>query len=163
MEHSIENARLAQLAAPDLERVRRALATAFSASTRRAYLGHWKAFRAWAGERGYDCEPASPETVAAHLATLAETAGVSALKVRRAAIGAVHRAAGLPDPAASELVKRALGGLTRRADATSRQAAPLTADALAAIRSTALRRRTSRRGYRELRITLKSLELTNYG
>ena len=42
--------------------------------------------------------PAAPETVAAHLANLAETVSTSTLKVRRAAVGAAHRAGdGRPD------------------------------------------------------------------
>ena len=36
-----------------------------AANTRRAYLGHWEAFQAWAERRGYTPAPAAPETVAA--------------------------------------------------------------------------------------------------
>ena len=129
------------LSADDRVRVRQALAAALAPSTRRAYLGHWDAFQNWAERQGYAAAPASPETVAAHLADIAGTAGASTLRVRRAAIGAAHRATGLPDPAASELVKRALSGLARLAARPARQAAPLTATALAAIRATACRRR----------------------
>lgn len=126
-----------ELSVADQDRVRRALAASFAASTRRAYLGHWQAFEEWARQSGYDSVPAMPETVAAHLAVMAETASASTLRVRRAAIGATHRAAGLPDPTASELVKRALGGLVRQVGTDRRQARPLTAKGLAAIRATA--------------------------
>ena len=85
----------AALAAPDAERVRQALAAALAENTRRAYLGHWAAFSGWCAENGYSPAPAAPETVAAHLASFAETVAASTLKVRRAAIGAAHRAAGL--------------------------------------------------------------------
>ena len=127
------------LAAADRTRLREALGSSLSASTRRAYLGHWAAFEAWAAGRGYRALPAAPATVAAHLAELAEAqdASVSTLRVRRAAVGAVHRAKGLPDPAADELVRKALAGLARKFARPQRQAAPLSEASLAAIRATA--------------------------
>ena len=130
------------LAAADRARVRQALAVALAPSTRRVYLGHWDAFRAWTERHGYPDAPAAPEAVAAHLAAIAGTAGASTLKVRRAAIGAAHLAAGLPDPTASELVKRTLSGLVKQTARPARQAAPLTATAIAAIRATACQRRS---------------------
>ena len=136
------------LAASDAERVRRALAASLSENTRRAYLGHWAAFGAWCGENGYAPAPAAPQTVAAHLAALAETVSAATLKVRRAAIGAAHRAAGLADPAASELVKRALAGLVRENAAPQRQARALGLAELAAIRATARAPRTGRQSGR---------------
>ena len=146
MTHGSEIARreslAAALSAADRDRVRKALAAALAPNTRRAYLGHWDAFRAWAERQGYASAPAAPAAVAAHLAAIAETAGASTLKVRRAAIGAAHRAAGLPDPTTSELVKRALSGLVKQAARPVRQASPLTATALAAIRATACQRRS---------------------
>ncbi len=128
----------------DKDRVERALSESLAPRTRYAYLSHWKAFQDWAAEQEYTADPATPVTVAAHLVTLAETANASAstLRVRRAAIGAAHRAAGYADPAASEVVKRALGGLVRKIGNAQRQAAPLTAKALAAIRATASVRRS---------------------
>ena len=117
-------------------------------NTRRAYLGHWAAFGNWCGQHGYSPAPASPDTVAAHLANLAETVSVATLKVRRAAIGAAHRAAGLDDPAGGELVRRALAGLARKNAAPQRQARALGLAELAAIRATATRPRTGRQSGR---------------
>ena len=131
------------LAASDAERVRRALAASLSENTRRAYLGHWAAFGAWCRMQGYPAAPAAPGTVAAHLAAIAGTVAASTLKVRRAAIGAAHRAAGLDDPAGSELVKRALAGLVRERAAPQRQARALDLAALAAIRATACQPRSN--------------------
>ncbi len=136
------------LATSDAERVRRALASALAANTRRAYLGHWAAFGAWCSGHGYAPAPALPETVAAHLAALAETVSAATLKVRRAAIGAAHRAAGLDDPAGSELVKRALAGLVRENAAPQRQARALGLAELAAIKATACQPRTGRQSGR---------------
>ncbi len=136
------------LALSDAERVRKALAASLSENTRRAYLGHWAAFSGWCERNGYSPAPAAPETVAAHLAALAETASAATLKVRRAAIGAAHRAAGLGDPTGSELVKRTLAGLVRESAAPQRQARALGLAELAAIRATACSRRTGRQSGR---------------
>ncbi|MDE0101010.1 MAG: tyrosine-type recombinase/integrase [Bryobacterales bacterium] len=130
------------LSPADRQLVRRALAGALAPATRRAYLAHWAAFEAWAAGRGYDALPSLPETVAAHLAHLAASASVSTLRVRRAAVGAVHRARGLSDPTASELVGKTLVGLARQTARPQMQARPLSDADLAAIRATALRRRT---------------------
>lgn len=126
----------------DQERVRKALSASLAASTRYAYLRHWKAFEEWAASRNYTVAPAKPETVAAHLADFGRTARASTLRVRRAAIGAAHRAAKFPDPTANEVVKRALGGLVRQIGDSQRQAAPLTAWALDKIRATACLQRS---------------------
>ena len=136
------------LAAGDAERVRRALAASLAENTRRAYLGHWAAFGEWCAEHDYSPAPAAPETVAAHLAVIAETASASTLKVRRAAVGAAHRAAGLADPADSELVKRTLAGLVRERAAPQLQARALGLAELAAIRATACQPRTGRQSGR---------------
>lgn len=126
------------LSTGDRERVHRALADSLSVNTRRAYLGHWAAFESWAARRGYTSLPARPDTMAAHLADLAADASISTLRVRSAAIGAVHRAKGLPSPATHELVRKAIAGLARRRGRTRRQARPLSEADMAAIRATAL-------------------------
>ena len=134
----------AGLAAGDAERVRKALSASLAENTRRAYLGHWRAFEGWCSRHGYAPAPAAPQTVAAHLAAIAGAASASTLKVRRAAIGAAHRASGLDDPAGSELVRRALAGLVRERAAPQRQARALGLAELAAIRATACQARTGR-------------------
>lgn len=132
-----------------------------AANTRRAYLSQWEAFQAWAEPRGYRTAPASAEIVAAHLAELAKTGGAATLKMRRAAIGAVHRASGLADPTAGELVKRTLAGLVRQVGAAPRQAAPLTAAALEAIRATACLPRRGRAGRLERAATAQARGLVD--
>ena len=111
-------------------------------------LGHWQAFFSWCERNGYFPAPASAETVAAHLAAIAETVSASTLKVRRAVVGAAHRAAGLDDPAGTELVKKALAGLVRERAAPQRQARALGLAELAAIRATACQPRTGRQSGR---------------
>lgn len=96
----------------------------------------------------YSPAPAAPETVAAHLAAVAETVSAATLKVRRAAVGAAHRAAGLADPTGSELVRKALAGLVREHAAPQRQARALGLAELAAIRATARQPRRGRQSGR---------------
>ena len=136
------------LAASDADRVRKALASALAENTRRAYLGHWAAFAAWCRMQGYPAAPAAPEHVAAHLAALAETVSASTLKVRRAALGAAHRASGMDDPTGSELVRKTLAGLVRERAAPQRQARALGLAELAAIRATACAPRSGRQSGR---------------
>ena len=127
----------------DRDLVRRALADALAPATRRAYLGHWAAFEAWAAARGCRALPAAPAALALHLAELGESGlGVSTLRLRRTAVGAVHRARGFPDPSAAETVGKALAGIVRRIARPPRQAAPLSDADLAAIRATACLPRT---------------------
>ncbi len=137
----------------DLRRVQEALAAALSPNTRRAYLSHWEAFQKWAAGRGLPFAPATPDTVATHLAELAETARPSTLRVRSCAIKAAHKTAGLADPTTDTRVRGTLAGLARQAAARglggSRQAPGLTATALAAIRGTAGQRRSGGSGRRE--------------
>ncbi len=121
-----------------------------SAATRVAYGNAWKHFVAWAEEQGHDYLPAAPETVAAHLVARAdEGLSRSTLAIARAAIGHMHREAGVADPTASPGVKRVLRGLSRRIARTrggQKQATGLTAVGLAAIRATACLPRTGPTG-----------------
>ena len=89
--------------------------------------------------------PAAPATVAAYLAARSEAGrSLSSLHLARQAIRAAHLEAGDADPSASEGVRRVLRGLSRQraGQGGRRQAAALTAEALAAIRATAGNRRT---------------------
>ena len=88
--------------------------------------------------------PASPALVAAYLACLAEERGMSVATVRlhKAALAAVHKAAGHPDPTDNEPVKQIMKGIARAHGRPQKQAKPLTAEALAAVKATAKSRRT---------------------
>ena len=126
---------------------------ALSPKTRTDYGAAWNRFVEWADRQGYDALPAAPETVAAYLATRAES-GLSPASVRldRAAIRAAHLAATLPTPTDHPAVARVTRGLTRAAAATRpapQQAAGLTSEALAAVRATAHLPRTGPGGRTE--------------
>lgn len=110
-----------ELAARDAERVHRALASSLAENTRRAYLGHWAAFSEWCEDHDYFPAPADPETIAAHLAVLVETASASTLKVRRAELGTAHRAAAEQAASGQPRLARARGG---RPGAASSQQVP---------------------------------------
>ena len=75
-----------------------------SAHTQRAYATDWADFTAWCAAAGATALPATPQTVAGHLASLAGRLGPSGLRRRLAAIADRHRRAGQAwDPAQPEL------------------------------------------------------------
>ena len=132
----------------DDDRVVAAIDASRSDSTRRQYHYGWSAWTKWAAANGHAALPAAPEAVAAYLAARAEQ-GVSAstLNAARAAIGAVHRDAGEPDPTAHDVVRRALKGLRRQAAGRGPgQAEAITADDFAAVLATACNPRKTGRG-----------------
>ena len=136
---------------PHVERIQAAAAYAFAPNTRRAYRTAWAGFARWADGEGLQAIPAAPAAVAAYLAARSEAGrSLSSLQLARQAIRAAYVEAGETDPTASEGVRRVLRGLSRqRAGQGRRQAAALTAEALAAIRATAAAPRTGPTGRTE--------------
>ena len=128
----------------DLARLRHSLDSSVSDNTRTAYASAWKSFESWDQGRGALSLPASPPLVAAYLAYLAEERRLSVATVRlhKAALAAVHKAAGHPDPTDNEPVKQIMKGIARAHGKPQKQAKPLTAEALAAVKATAKSRRT---------------------
>ena len=100
--------------------------------------------------------PPIPVHIAAYLVDRAQTGrSLSTIKHARAAVAHAHKEAGMPDPCKNEGVRRVLRGLSRQAaeaGRVSKQAAALTAEALAAIRATALRPRTGPTGRTESKV-----------
>lgn len=117
--------------------VARALAASLSDHTRRLYRSQGRMFARWCAAHGVSPLPATPETVARYLTARAEAgAKVGTVHTARAAIAAMHT--GRPDnPCHSALVRSTVRGLARLYRQPQRQAAPLTADVLAAIFATA--------------------------
>lgn len=132
------------------ERIEAAAADVLSANTSRAYARAWSA---WCVAEDVDPLPAHPVHVAAYLAERGEAgAGISTLRTAVAAIAHEHGSRGAPSPAIHPGVRRVLRGIARRHASegrTPQQAAALTAEALAAIRATAHRPRTSPGGRTE--------------
>jgi site-specific recombinase XerD len=67
-------------------------------ATLRAYQSSWQAFLDWCALAGHQALPATPATVAEHLASLAATHSRASLAKRLSAIGQYHRLAGTPSP-----------------------------------------------------------------
>ena len=128
------------------QRVSDALENAQSVNTRRNYAGQLRQFQSWCHQENYSALPAQSEVVAAYVAELAdEGKSMSTIRLAVAAIVDAHRRVGLESPQTAG-VTETLRGLSRQVGASQRQAKPLDADALAAIRATAFTPRRSRGG-----------------
>ena len=141
----------AGLTTADLARLRHSLDSSVSDNTRTMYNSAWHGFESWTQARGALSLPASPPLVAAYLAHLAEERRLSVATVRlhKAALAAVHKAAGHDDPTDNEGVRRIMPGIARAHGKAQRQAKPLTAEALAAVKATARGRRPLGNGKRQ--------------
>ena len=69
---------------------------------------------------------------------------MATVRLHRSAIAALHKAAGQRDPTDNEGVKRLMHGISSSHGKAQRQAKPLTAEALAAVKATAKSRRPVR-------------------
>ena len=128
------------------KRVADALESAQSENTRRNYAGQFRKFCAWCEHDGQSPLPASPEVVAVYAADLVdEGKSMSTVRLAVSAIVDAHRRVGLESPVNAG-VSETLRGLSRQVGVSQKQARPLDADALAAIRATALNPRKSRGG-----------------
>ena len=129
----------ANLTPTDIQRIRQSLDHSVSDNTRKMYASAWRSFQAWALGRGNLYLPASPQVVAAYLAHQAEerSLSVATIRLHKAALAAVHKTHGHDDPTDHEGVSRIMKGIARTHGRSQRQAKPLTAEALAAVRATA--------------------------
>ena len=66
---------------------------------------------------------------------------VATVRLHKAALAAIHKAAGHADPTDNEPVKQIMKGIARAQGRPQKQAKPLTAEALAAVKATAKSRR----------------------
>lgn len=105
-------------------------------STMRAYRSDAALFDAWCAEHELPAFPAEPATVAAFLASEADR-GVKASTINRraSAIRFAHKARDLPDPTASEQVRRVNRGIRRTIGTAVTQKAPATAEIVSAMLS----------------------------
>ena len=91
------------IAVGEIATARRYADASRAASTQRAYTSDWRRFSTWCASRGLDTLPADPRAVAVFLAAEAETGSAPPTIGRRlAAIGWMHRRAGLQPPQARE-------------------------------------------------------------
>ena len=94
-------------------------------ATLRAYATDWKSFAAFCALHGLDALPGRQTTVAAYVASLAETHRPSTIQRRLASISTAHRAAGYESPTTSELVRSTLLGVKRSKGTAKRQVLPV--------------------------------------
>ena len=144
-------ARLAQadaLTASDVANLSAVFDHEIARNTMTNYRAQWNNFVVWATAKGIRTLPSDPAQVAAYLAERIEELGhrPATLRVAASAIAFVHRNAGLEDPCASLEVKKTLRCATRKAGRHQKQAEALTAEAMAAIESTACEPRLGRGG-----------------
>ena len=127
-------------------RVADALESAQSENTRKNYASQFGKFRSWCEQEGYSSLPVQPEVLAAYAAELAgDGKSMSTIRLAVASIVDAHRRVGLESPQNAGITET-LRGLSRQVGVSQKQARPLDADALAAIRATALNPRRSRGG-----------------
>ena len=127
-------------------RVADALESAQSENTRKNYASQFGKFRTWCEQENYSWLPVQPEVLAAYAVKLADDGkSMSAIRLAVAAVVDAHRRVGQESPQTAG-VSETLRGLTRQLGVSQKQARPLDADALAAIRATALNPRISREG-----------------
>ncbi|RAI54549.1 tyrosine-type recombinase/integrase [Roseicella frigidaeris] len=97
-----------------------------SPATLRAYQSSWQAFLDWCALAGRQALPATPATVAEHLASLAATHSRASLAKRLSAIGQYHRLAGHAFAASHPVIHHTLRGIHRQHGRPARRAAALT-------------------------------------
>jgi site-specific recombinase XerD len=101
---------------------------AYSEATLRGYRADLKTFEAWCIQTGSRPLPATPEMVAAFVASQAQTCAAATIKRRLAAIRKAHRVLRLENPVADEEVAIALRRALRAKRVRPRQALGLTKD-----------------------------------
>lgn len=100
---------------------------AYAANTERALRLDSRAFTSWCTASELSSLPAEPGTVAAYLRALSvDDKAVATIRRRAASIARLHRAADLPNPCHSEVVRLALKAIARERGTQQRQAAALT-------------------------------------
>ena len=82
-----------------------------SSATQNAYRSDWEDFVGWCRSRGYVELPASPQTVAAYLAALADVAKVSTVQRRLSAIRYAHLLSGNVTPTIDPYVREVMDGI----------------------------------------------------
>lgn len=105
-----------------------------AANTVRAYRSDWSAFTSWCDEHGVSALPASPRTVAVHLAEAARTLKPSTLTRRCSSVSMAHQVAGHESPTKHITVRTTMAGIRREKGTAPNQKSPiLTADLRAMV------------------------------
>jgi integrase len=116
-----------------VDRARDYAEAAHSENTRRAYGVGWNAFAAYCAKHGFSSLPASPQTVALYVTSLAARAKLATIRQYLAAITHRHRENGLESPVAHEIVRRIVRGIARTNGTSQARKAAVTLDHLRAM------------------------------
>lgn len=108
-----------------VEEYARAARGAFAENTIRALAADSRIFAGWCQEQGRAMLPASPETVVAFIDAQSEMKSRATVERYRSSIAALHRAAGLQNPCADEIVRLAVKRMNRTKGRRQKQAEPL--------------------------------------
>ena len=105
----------------DLEsKIARAVQSSRAPATLAAYRTDWADFTIWCETHGLESLPATPATIAAYIADLAEPSddrqplAAATIERRKAALGEAHTLAGHSNPCLDPLVKQVSKGIRRR-------------------------------------------------
>jgi integrase len=116
-----------------VDRARDYAEAAHAENTRRAYRAGWNDFAAYCGANGLELLPASPQTVALYVTSLAERAKLATIRLYLVAIAQNHKERGLGSPVAHEMVRRVVRGIARTIGASQTRKSAVTLDHLRAI------------------------------
>ncbi len=98
---------------------------AISPNTERALKADTAVFTAWCSDQAREVLPASPDTVADFIDSMAQVKATATVRRYVASIARMHRAAGLEDPTKDETAKLALKRMARANGVRQRHAAAL--------------------------------------
>jgi site-specific recombinase XerD len=104
-----------------------------AANTRRAYQSDWRAFTGWCAIHGRASLPASAETIALYISSLAETLKASTIQRRLASISVLHQLAGHASPTHDPKVRAVMQGIKRVKGTASATKAPAITPVLRAM------------------------------
>ena len=116
-----------------VDRARDYAEAAHAENTRRAYSVGWNDFTAYCADHSLNALPASPQTVALYVTSLADRAKLSTIRTYLAGIAEKHRETGLDSPTAHEMVRRIVRGIARTNGSSQARKSAVTLDHLRAM------------------------------
>ena len=116
-----------------IDRARDYAEAAHAPATRRAYRVSWHNFTSYCLAHGFDALPASPQTVALWVTSLAERAKIATIRLSLAAISQKHREMGLESPTTLDMVHRIVRGVARTNGCAQTRKSAVTLDHLRAM------------------------------
>jgi site-specific recombinase XerD len=120
-------ARSLGLLAPVAEQAREYARRARAESTITAYASDWRDFEAWCRKQPVTPLPATPQTVACYISSMADHHKASTIGRRLSAISQIHQSRRFESPTKNALVRSVLKGIRRTIGTAPNEKAPLVA------------------------------------